>query len=161
MHWSLHRAIVEDLSQRHAFALERVGFIQTKAANLSDGIIVLASAYIPVADENYVRDDFVGARINSAAIRAAMQVSLTNDAGIFHVHMHEHPGRPLPSKTDWDSDSKLMPDFFNVNAGQPHGTLILSHDHAFGLCWTSKSSEPRKFDQIIISGAPTRIYEGR
>jgi hypothetical protein len=159
MNWSLRRAAIEDLKRPHTFAFERIGFFHCRAASSRAGLIVLAEAYSPVADDHYVKDTTVGARIGSAAIREALQASLTNGFGIFHAHMHEHMGRPRPSRTDIVESCKLMPDFFNVTPSMPHGTLILSEDSAIGLCWNGQSPSPSPFDRIEFVGAPLRIIE--
>jgi len=159
MNWSLRRAVMEDLRRPHEFAHERVGFLCCRAAKVDDGMMVLGQSYASIADENYVEDRRVGARINGAAIRAALQASLTTGAGLFHVHLHEHEGLPGPSRTDDVESRKLIPDFFNVTASMPHGTIILSMDSAYGDCWLGKHSEPRRFDRIEFIGSPFRIIE--
>ncbi len=161
MNWSMRRAAIQDLSRPHKFAYERVGFLCCRTAAINHGLMVLAESYAPVTDENYIRDDGVGARINSAAIRDALQLSLTKEAGIFHIHMHDHIGPPLPSKTDLVEAAKLVPDFFNVTPRMPHGTIILSRDSAFGLCWDGKSSQPAIFNRIEFVGSPFRMVDIR
>jgi hypothetical protein len=159
MHWSLRRTIFEDLQRPHAFAYERVGFVECRAAAIKSGLMVLAAGYHGVADENYVRDNTVGARINGSALRAALQVSLTNGTGIFHIHLHEHSGRPSPSPTDRMESLKFVPDFFNVTPGLPHGTIIFSEDSAVGHCWLDKTAKPAAFNQIVFSGAPLQLID--
>jgi hypothetical protein len=158
---SLRRAAIESLSQRHEFAFERVGFFYCRAASVASGIMVLAEAYEPVSDRNYVEDATVGARINAEALRSALQVSLTKGVGIFHVHMHEHYGTPMPSRTDLFESKKFVPDFFNVTPSSPHGTLILSKDSAYGLCWLAKNESPQPFRRIEFVGSPFRILDVR
>lgn len=157
MHWSLRRSVIEDLKRPHAFAFERVGFVECRAAAIKNGVMVLAAHYHNVADENYIRDNTVGARINGSALRAALQASLTNKTGIFHIHLHEHLGQPTPSLTDRRESLKFVPDFFNVTSGLPHGTLIFSEDSAVGHCWLGKTAKPAAFDKIIFSGAPLQL----
>jgi len=161
MQWSLRRAMLEDLQRPHEFAFERVGFLACHAAALKDGLLILATSYQAVADENYIKDKTVGARINGAALRAALQTSLDHNAGMFHVHMHEHKGQPIPSPTDRIESRKFIPDFFNVTPALPHGTVILSEDSAVGHCWLSQTSLPTIFNQIIISGAPLQLIDVR
>jgi len=159
MHWSLRRAILEDLKRPHEFAFERVGFISCRSATIKDGVMVLAASYQGVADKNYLEDKEVGARINGAALREALQTSLDQTAGMFHVHLHEHKGQPIPSRTDRNESRKFIPDFFNVTPNLPHGTIILSEDSAVGHCWLGKASQPQSFNQIIFSGAPLRLID--
>lgn len=161
MNWSLRRAAMQDLARHHAFAHERVGFFCCRAAALKNGLMLIAESYSAVADDNYVRDTTVGARINGNAFRSALQLSLTNNTGLFHVHMHGHRGIPGPSRTDLIESKKFVPDFFNVTASLPHGTLIFSEDSAFGLCWLRKNVEPRPLDRIEFVGSPLKIVDIR
>jgi hypothetical protein len=159
MNWSLRRAAMEDLRRPHSFAYERVGFIGCRAATINNGIMIIAESYDRVADENYIRDRRVGARINGDAIRMALQLSLTQGVGLFHVHVHEHKGTPRPSSTDLHESKKFVPDFFNVTPTMPHGTLILSEDSAFGLCWVGKRLEPKIIDRIEFVGSPLNMMD--
>lgn len=159
MNWSLRRAAIEDLRRPHSFAYERVGFLGCRAATLASGIMIIAESYNRVAGENYVKDSHVGARINGAAIRTALQLSLTTGVGLFHIHMHEHKGAPRPSSTDVHESKKFVPDFFNVTPTMPHGTLILSEDSAFGLCWLNKKVQPKVIDRIEFVGSPLSIVD--
>jgi hypothetical protein len=159
MNWSLRRAALEDLSRPHEFAFERVGFFGCRAAATSSGVMIIAESYNPVADQDYARDAKVGARINGAALRSALQLSLSEGVGIFHVHMHEHSGIPHPSLTDREESKKFVPDFFNATREMPHGTLIFSSDAAFALCWLAKNAEPRPVNRIEFVGSPFRIVD--
>lgn len=159
LNWSLRRTALEDLGRPHNFAFERVGFICGRAAAIADGLMIIAESYNKVDDDNYVRDSNVGARINGDAIRNALQLSLDKNAGLFHAHMHEHSGVPQPSRTDLAESRKFVPDFFNVTPTMPHGTLILSKDSAFGLCWLGKNNEPKVIDRIEFCGSPFRMLD--
>jgi hypothetical protein len=159
MNWSLRRAALEDLSRPHEFAFERVGFFGCRAAATSSGVMIIAECYNPVADDNYLRDPAVGARINGAAIRGALQLSLSKGVGLFHAHMHEHAGIPRPSPTDFEESKKFVPDFFNAAPEMPHGTLIFSTDSDFALCWLAKTAQPRPISRIEFSGSPFRIVD--
>src|SRR5450759_2444986 len=77
-----------DLMRPHPFAYERVGFITTRAARGLDHLVVLAEHYYPVADEDYLPDETVGAMMGPEALRKALELALLNPVGIFHVHMH-------------------------------------------------------------------------
>ena len=154
---TLLNQIRADLRRPHMFASERMGFVFCRAATVTNGMLVLAEDYEPVADENYVPDRSVGARMNSAAIRAAMQRSLMTSCGLFHVHLHDWCGEPSQSTTDRRESKKFVPDFFNVCPTMPHGAIILSNDSLAGWCWTSKKAEPARFRQIEIVGVPLRL----
>jgi hypothetical protein len=157
MNWSIRRTAIEDLRRPHLHASERVGFVCCRAAQTTTGLMILAESYHRVTDDNYVEDFSVGARIGGDAFRNAMQLSLSNDVGIFHVHMHDHFGSPVPSRTDLIESRKFVPDFFNVTPHLPHGTLIFSKDSACGFCWLGKHVNPAPIDRIECVGSPYRI----
>jgi hypothetical protein len=64
---------------------------------------------------------------------------------------------PSFSKTDVREDTKFVPDFFNVAPAMPHGALVLSHDHAAGLCWYAANAAPVPIDRIASVSAPLRF----
>lgn len=128
----------EDLSRGHHFAHERIGFITTKIAAGADSLVLLADGYHPVADEDYVYDPSVGARIGQEALRKALDLALLNPVGVFHVHMHLIPtARLWFSSIDLREQLNFVPDFFKVRSTVPHGALVLSPSSAAGLVWTS------------------------
>ena len=127
--------IRRDLVRPHPFAAERVGFISIRAAGTRDSLVLLAEGYNPVADDDYVDDATVGAMMGQEAIRKALNVALLQPVGMFHVHMHEHKGRPVFSHTDRREQLKFVPDFFKVRRQMPHGAIVLSHDLAIGRAW--------------------------
>lgn len=132
--------VAQDLSRPHSHAAERVGFIAVRAAWLTDGLLMLAQEFYPVADDDYVRDDSVGALIGPEGLRKALEISLLNPVGIFHVHCHEYAfgGRHWFSSTDLDEQMKFVPDFFKVNRKMPHGALVLGPRRtAAGRVWLS------------------------
>ena len=94
---------------------------------------------------------------NADAMRAAMQFALTNDASMFHVHLHEHSGSPWFSRPDLRESRRFIPDFWNVKPGLPHGTLVLSVDAAAGLCWYPRREKPIRIAQITVVGFPMRF----
>ena len=135
------RALVEaahrDLARPHPFAAERVAFITVRAAMARRSLVVLAEAYHPVADEDYVNDPRVGAMMSQEAIRKALNLALLQEAGVVHVHEHAHHGRPGFSRIDLSEQLRFMPDFFCVRPEMPHGALVLSHNRAAGRVWLS------------------------
>jgi len=148
----------KDLSRRHAFAHERVGFVGVRAASAhDDGIVLIADQYFPVADSDYVQDNRVGARISQEAIRKALEVALLNKVGVFHVHMHL-----LPSKRLWFSDvdlqdhDNLIPDFFKVRPEMPHGALVLSPTSIAGRGWIG-ASNPQPIGEFNTVGSTIQI----
>jgi hypothetical protein len=92
----IYQEILRDLPRPHDFASERVGFATARIGNAGgDTQLVLVDSYAPVADKYYIDDPTTGARINADAIRAAMQLALDRQCGIFHVHLHPHHGSCL------------------------------------------------------------------
>ena len=110
-----------DLARPHEFAAERVGFLVCRPASLMpEGVVILAHDYRPIEDADYIDDPTVGAMMGPAAIRKALEFALNNQVGIFHVHMHDHTGRPRFSRTDASESAKFVPDFWNVRPEMPH-----------------------------------------
>jgi hypothetical protein len=126
---AIHLQMLNDLSRPHDHAAERIGFLFTRSKKLKDGsVLIIATEYIPVPDKQYIQDNEVGARINGDAIRFAMQKSRSEQCGVFHVHLHNHLGKPSMSCTDKDGIPPMIESFANVAPEQSHGILILSRD---------------------------------
>src|SRR5690242_17613730 len=107
---ALYDVAMSDLLTPHAFAAERIGFILTRKGTLAGQDIVLAvTCYIRIADDDYLDDPTVGARIGSAAIRDVMQQAMDSQEGALHIHLHEHRGTPAFSGTDLRELRKLIP----------------------------------------------------
>ncbi|WP_293346346.1 hypothetical protein [Phenylobacterium sp.] len=157
----LLRCIRQDLYRKHPYAHERVGFITAKAAALAGGgLCVTAYGYETVADDHYMDRPEVGAFVGAAGLRAALQHAYRAKCSMFHVHLHEHRGRPWFGEYDLSENAKFVPDFFNVAPATPHGAVILSHDAAAGLCWRAGSQEPQVISEVVEGGAPLRIFRG-
>jgi len=148
-----------DLERPHAFAHERVGFIAVRATTGREHLVLLAERYHPVADEDYIRDDTVGALIGQEALRKALEVALLQSVGMFHVHAHFHPGKLWFSLTDLREQARFVPDFFSVRESMPHGALVLNHTDAAGRVWLSRTgiSTIDEFDTI---GAKVEVARG-
>ncbi len=148
-----------DLERRHPFAAERVGFVFARMGNQGAGELqVLPTSYAPVPDANYIEDSEVGARIDSTAIRAAMQTVLGQQLGAFHVHMHDHRGQPRFSRVDLADYPALVRSFQNVAPGLAHGALLLSEDSCECLVWLPGGSRPSPRGRIIIVGNPMGVF---
>jgi proteasome lid subunit RPN8/RPN11 len=160
VHFKLTTALLDtilaDLRRPHPFADERAGFIACKASGCRSGILVLAHTYIPLPDDWYDDDSRFGCVFNSDAMRAAMQFALTNEASIFHVHLHDHSGLPWFSRPDLSEARRFVPDFWNVKPKLPHGTLVLSADAAAGLCWYPRWDKPIRMCRITAVGVPMK-----
>ena len=126
---SLYQHMLTDLKRSHAFAYERVGFAYAQTTVLGNQThLINFTNYQPVADEHYIADDSVGARIGAAAIRSAMQTVMDQSCSGFHVHLHNHKGQPWPSGDDKEGLPGIIESLANVNPKQPQGVLILSKD---------------------------------
>lgn len=136
---SFMTAMRRDLMREHPFAHERIGFITVRAAAAVDHLVLLAEDYYPVADEDYVDDPRVGARIGQEALRKALNLALLNPVGVFHVHMHmlSFDGRLWFSRIDLTEQLNYVPDFFKVRPAMPHGAIVLSPDAEAGLVWAN------------------------
>jgi hypothetical protein len=167
--YRLRQALLErvhrDLSRPHPFAAERVGFFFGRAARSdAQALVLLATDYEPVADDDYVVDPLVAAMMSATAIRKALERALAGgagDASVFHVHRHEHEGPPWFSSVDLRENAKFAPSFFHVAPTMPHGVIVFSHDQAAGLWWESEHAKPRRIDRITCVGAPLRYWGSR
>lgn len=159
IHFKITRRLLDeirhDLDRRHAFAAERVGFISCKVGALaSSGVVILAHAYHPVENDDYLNDPTVAAMMGPGAIRKAMQRAYNDNVSMFHVHMHDHLGSPWFSDIDLREAKKFVPDFWNVKPEMPHGALVLSMDSIAGLCWLPAARGSVKITKISVVGAP-------
>ncbi|MBC2729973.1 hypothetical protein [Thiobacillus sp.] len=158
----INRALLDeihsDLNRRHPFAVERVGFIACGAAALPDGYLLLAQSYHPVADEHYEEDLLVGAMMGSNAIRKSLQLAYQEPVSMFHVHRHEHRGKPHFSRVDVQESARFVPDFWKVRPNKPHGAIVLSHDSMSGAWWNPESKKAQSFAEMAVIGRPTFTY---
>jgi hypothetical protein len=161
----LHAAILQDLTRRHPFAAERVGFVFGRLGLLADGgRLVLLTRYHSIPDDQYVKDKTVGARIGSEALTWAMQAvyhGRPGREGIFHIHLHGHRGETGMSATDRREIPNLIPGFQSVGRDAGHGIIILSMDHGSSWVWLQGSTEPAPVECISVIGAPIGVFERR
>lgn len=151
-------AAKHDLLRPHPFAAERVGFLSCRVgATDSDGLIVLAHAYHAVEDPDYVDDPTAGATMGPDAIRKALQMAWQNRRAMFHVHLHEHHGRPAFSRIDSVESNRFVPNFWHVRPEMPHGALVFSIDGAYGRCWYPGQNAPAEIAEFSFVGSPTRL----
>ena len=147
-----------DLKRAHPFAFERVGFLFFKKNKSShDEYTILATEYMLVADEHYINDPMVGAKINNMAIRAVFQHLLDTSLGVLHVHLHDHYGKPQMSKSDSRGIPPLVKSFHNLGLDTPHGMLIFSKDNMNGWISSPKTLQVKNIVQTNIVGFPTRL----
>jgi hypothetical protein len=147
-----------DVLRPHPFALERVGFLWGRFAPAESSCLVLLNDYTLVPDDEYVDDSTVGARINGAAIRAALQRALTTGEAVFHFHVHSHNGPPGLSRTDSSELARLMPSFTAVSRAAVHGAIIGSIDSASGWVWPAHTRGAEQATSVSVIGFPTTVW---
>jgi hypothetical protein len=153
----LLKSAMANLRRRHVFAAERVGFFLCRPSHLpEDGLLILAQGFHAVADEDYLNDPKAGATMGSHAIRKALESAYNQGASMFHVHIHEHRGKPGFSSIDSRETERFVPDFWNVQPTLPHGAIVLSQDSAFGKCWIPGKVDPTDISEFISVGVPMR-----
>jgi len=150
--------IHEDLRHAHPFAYERVGFISAGLAASGDNLLILAQEYHPVPDNEYLKDPSVGAMLGPDAIRRALQLALTCEAAIFHVHAHGGAGIPQFSGIDVRESAKFIPDFFKVAPQYAHGALVLSTTAARGMIWLNGSESYEFVTEVFQVGIPIQKW---
>lgn len=158
---TLYDRVRVDLHRPHRFAAERVGFLFARLGNPSTAEpIVLFTDYVPLADDRYIDDPKAGARIDSQAIRGAMQGVLDRKEGVFHVHMHLFTGRPGFSRMDREELPRLLPGFQAVGPGLPHGLFLMNVDECLGEVWLPGSKHPVEAARVSVVGYPIHLSDG-
>jgi len=147
-----------DLLRPHNFAYERVGFVIGKSKELQDGKeLVIITEYIPIANEHYIEDDTVGARIDSNAIRIAMQIVMNRKCSMFHVHAHFGNGTPLFSSTDLEELPNIAAAMINANPLSVHGALLINEDAANAIVMMKSSRGEISLEKITRVGYPMKF----
>jgi len=152
----LRHETIAALIRPHPFAAERVAFFKCRVGATAHSLIVLAHDVHHVSDEDYLDDPSAGATMGAQAIRNALQVSYHQKISMFHVHIHEHRGRPGFSRTDFRESALFVPDFWNVQPELPHGAIVLSGDSAWGRCWYPGHAKPIDIEDFAFVGLPSR-----
>jgi len=154
----LHLEMLGDLHRPHSHAWERVGFLFTKSKWLDDKtLLIIATSYQAVEDEDYIEDRTVGAKIGSTAIRSAMEFMRSGASGCFHVHLHDHDGKPSPSSTDRKGLPGVVGSLSNISSGQATGILILSKDDFYSAVQLPNVKDLKPADLISVVGFPMKF----
>jgi hypothetical protein len=154
---NLLEQVHSDLARPHAFAAERVGFLNCKVGLTKPlALAILAREFSPVDDDDYLDDPRAGATIGPAALRKALQLVYKEAGSMFHIHVHDHPGRPWFSYIDLHEGANFVPDFWHVRPELPHGALVLSRDSVSGLCWVPGKRNPIPIQSFTVVGFPMR-----
>ena len=156
----LCQEIIKDLSREHDFAIERVGFVIGKSKELIENKeLVIITEYIPVDDDHYLNDHAVGARINSSAIRGAMQIAMDRKCSIFHIHMHYGIGTPSFSTTDLKELPGIAESLINANPNNVHGVILLNKDGINGFVKMKPSKGKVSLEKLVRVGYPMSYNE--
>lgn len=146
-----------DLLRPHAIAGERVAFVFARHATAGpDEQLLFPVEYVPVRDEDYIADDFVGARFGTAAIRGALQRSRTTGLSCLQTHLHDCFGPTDFSGVDRTTIDELAKAFRSVAPSVPHGGLVLSRDNARARIWLPGDSQPTR-TRVTIVGFPLTL----
>lgn len=150
-----------DLSRPHPFAAERVGFLYGRLGRAGvDSPLVLMTNYVPLADDRYIDDPRSGARIDSQAIRDAMQGVLDRGEGGFHVHMHHWPGRPILSRMDAAEIPPVVTGLRRVGLAHAHGIILLHAEECAAWVWLPGSDKAVEATSVSIVGFPIQVFGG-
>ena len=156
----LCQQIRKDLDRKHDFAYERLGFAIGKSKELhDDDELIIITDYIPVDDDHYIEDNSVGARINSDAIRNAMQIAMNKKCSIFHIHEHHGTGTPTFSFTDLNELPRIVDAMINANPKNIHGLLLLSEDGINATVKMKPSKGEAILEKVIRVGFPMSFNE--
>jgi hypothetical protein len=150
---AMYGAILADLRRPHEFAAERVGFCSVRQTPAGEGVLLLIDHYFPVADEHYIDDPQVGAKIGEPALTEAIHrvyYGRETGTGLFHTHLHNHSGPTAMSKEDRGSIPTVVDGFRQVNAKAPHGLIIFSVDHAHVLATAANGDDI--LEQVDVVG---------
>ncbi|MFO0938666.1 MAG: hypothetical protein U0798_19360 [Gemmataceae bacterium] len=153
---SLLNEVRADLSRPHPFAAERVGFLYGQFVD-AGGPLVLLTDYEPLADERYINDPYAGARIDSQAIRSAMQGVLDRKQGAFHVHMHHWPGYPAMSRMDAEEIPRVVTGLRRVGPTLAHGILLLHDVECAAWIWLPGKENAVEAALVSVVGFPFHI----
>ncbi len=153
----LHQ-IRTDLARSHPHAAERVGFLSARPVNFPTSTLLLSVAYHPIPDQRYIDDPYSGARINSQAIREAMQLALDTREGLFHIHSHY--GRSIPSFSPMDREETppIIKSLQAVCPDAPHGMIVINRESLFGLVQMPDEDTLRPVEKIVVVGFPTKLF---
>lgn len=155
---AIHLEMLNDLRRKHPHAWERMGFLHTRLKWLDKmTVLIIANFYQVLEDEDYIRDSSVGAKIGASAIRKAMQYMIENRTGGFHVHLHDHRGRPGPSPVDDRGIPGIIESLSHVTKEQATGMLILSSDGFFDAIRIPGIQRKLRADSISIVGFPMQF----
>jgi hypothetical protein len=155
----IHARMSQDLRRPHPHAWERVGFLFTRSKWIDrQTLLIIAISYEPVADDHYLVDNSVGAKIGAAAMRRAMENMYEWQAGCFHIHLHNHRGTPSPSPTDEKGLPGVVESLSHIAGNQATGLIILSDDGFFTRVHIPGRKKLVAATQVTVVGFPLRLH---
>lgn len=158
----LYDAIRSDLDRPHPFALERAGFVFGKLADESSRKpLIVLYRYAGLTDYDYVDDPNYAACFSGDVIRRTMQElrdKRSTSECAFHIHVHEHRGKPGFSKPDLLGLPPIIPSFSRAAGDGAHGMILLSDDHAISMVWLPGQAEPVLATHITVVGKPLKVW---
>jgi hypothetical protein len=161
---TLYQSILADLRRPHPFAFERVGFCSVRQSLTENGVLLLAERYLPVADDHYIYDSTVGAKIGEPALTKAMHLAYYGrdiGTGVFHIHLHDHTGPTGMSQEDLSSIPNVIDGLRQVNAKAPHGLIIFSEDHAHAQTAIADNDDDNLKQVAVVSVIGPRLLTFR
>jgi hypothetical protein len=164
IHFKITRSFLQniknDLMRRHPYAAERVGFLFAREGKIDkEQVLLLASDYMSLSDNLYINDSSVGARINSTAIRNALQKIMDTGMSCIHIHLHEFSNYPKFSKPDEECMIRLIPSLFHANPHIPHGAIVLGRSGIIGRIWVTKEKN-FPVSKLSVINYPCDFYRG-
>ena len=161
---SRYLEILTDLRRPHQFALERVGFCTVRQSFTENRVILLIDGYFPVADEHYIYDSHIGARIGEPALTKAIHLAYHgrgSNTGVFHVHLHDHLGVTGLSREDKSSIPKVVNGLQQINCDASHGLIIFSANHAHAQLLLPNEEQLTPVDVVSVIGPKLLIFKNR
>jgi hypothetical protein len=157
----LNKEVRADLSRPHPFAAERIGLLYGRLCSAGENrSVIVMTGYTPIADDRYIDDPSSSARIDSQAIRGAMQGVLDRQEGVFHVHRHDRPGTPRLSPMDSDEIPLVVNGFRNVGQSFAHGMVLLSTEQYAAWVWLFEAKHSIQAETVSVVGYPLKIFRG-
>ena len=152
--------MLKDFERPHNFAYERVGFLYGRLVLAGSLLVVLPTEYRPVPDEQYRKDDSVGAMIDEDALFEAHNRTSLTGLCCLHVHSHGGRGRTWFSRTDLKTLRAIGPSLQRLARQSAHGGLVLTNTSGASLLWLPNQATPTRGDVSIV-GFPMSINRGK
>lgn len=151
----------DNLAQDNPYGGERVGFLGADSTQWLDRADVYARTFQPVTPGGYLPSGPGAVVIGTPAIRSAIQFAMSEEIGVWHVHMHPWRGTPRPSHTDLAEIPRVLQAFHYAAPEYVHGMLIISPDSASAFAWIPTANKLQPADNIVEVGWPMKFMVHR